>query len=484
MHGVGWNFLAHGLSKGINLLTLVILARLLSHDAFGLVAIAVMAISHLAILKNLGLGPALIQKKGNIEEVANTVFTLNIVVGFALTFFAFTLAPLVASYFADPLITPVLRWLGISFFINAIGSIHLTRLQRELAFKKKFLPDMANSFTKGGISIVLALNGYGVLALVFGQLAGALASALVVWVVLPWRPHFSTPLSLDRRLLKYGASIMGIDTLGVLGENIVPIIIGKMFGLSVLGIYTIAYRLPEIMLISMLWIIGGVAFPAFSSIQNNDQEMRKGFLGSIHLVQLFAVPISLGLLITADPIIRVCFGDQWQDAIPMLRLISLYALIYSIGFHAGAVYKAIGRPDILLKLSVLSLAIALPLILFGANYGVLGIITAQLGAILIRRIVSLVIISRFITVSFTDLVTAIKPSLKSGSALLASSLPMLYFTTNLNPLARLLILTISGTIVYLSVLWLVDKSTLLNLCGILNSSKNIRCIDVTQSSSE
>lgn len=462
-NGLGWTFLGHIASKGVNLLTLSILAHLLRKDAFGLVAIAVIALNYLYIINDLGLGQALIQKRGDIEESASTVFTLNLGVGVLLTVLTYLSAPLVAAYFEEPDITNVLRLLGITFLLNALGSIHIMRLQRELDFKKKVVPDFASSAVKGVVSIALAFAGAGVWALVFGQLAGALASVIAVWIVFPWRPLLTINILLARDLLKYGLSIMGSQAVMVMTENVVPLLIGKFLGLSMLAIYSIAYRLPEMLLISMLWVIGRVAFPAFSTIQNEKEILSAGFIASTRMVQSFSTPICIGLFVAADPIIRVIFGNQWLEAIPLLRVTAVYAYVYALGFHAGAVYKAIGRPDILFKLSMFSLILIFISVLIGMNYGLLGIVTAQLCAMSLRRIVSLAIACRFINVSISELIASVEPSLKSGVVLVILAMPTLYITLHSDPLLRLICVSVIGSVGYIVSFYFQEKNNLLHL---------------------
>jgi len=163
--GFVWNFLTYFLGKMVVLLTTSILARLLTKNDFGLVAVAVVAISYLSVLKDLGLGVALIQRKGDVNEAANTVFTINLIIGFVLTVIAIPLAPLIAIFFMDPQLTPVLRWMGVSFLINALGSVHVNRLVRELDYRRKLIPDLGSALIKGAISIGLAYLGYGVWSL-------------------------------------------------------------------------------------------------------------------------------------------------------------------------------------------------------------------------------------------------------------------------------------------------------------------------------
>ncbi len=461
--GLFWNFIAYGLSKGVVLVTTSILARLLSKDDFGLVALALVAINYLSVIKDLGLGTALIQRRDNVDKAANTVFTLNLIFGIFLSTLLIPLAPVVATYFKNPMVTPVLRWLGLSFFIGSIGSVHIVWLMRELDYQRKLIPDMGSALIKGIVSIGLALAGYGVWSLVFGQLVGILSSVILFWVIVPWRPRFALDLKITRSLLAFGTSIISSDILDVTINNLSYIIIGRLYGAIQLGIYTLAYRLPEMLLIGNLWIMANVTFPAFANIQESSDSMRRGFLGAVRLVELIAVPICLGLIIAAEPIVLVVFGDQWLDAIPVLRILALYALVASVGYHVGDVYKAIGRADILLKMTILTLVLMAPALWVGSRYGLLGVAWAYVVAVSVERVISLVIATRIIDVSITDILAQLLPSLKGGLVMAFATLLALYWTTDINLFVRLAVVILTGVVSYLGVLWWTEKENLLQL---------------------
>lgn len=461
--GFIWNFSAYFLGKIIVLITTAILARLLAKSDFGLVAVAVVAINYLSVLKDLGLGVALIQRKGDVQEAANTVFTINLFLGLALTAIVIPLAPFVAAYFHDPQVTPVLRWMGASFIVNALGSVHTNWLVRDLDYRRKLVPELGGALTKGVISIGMAYLGYGVWSLVFGQIAGALASLILVWIILPWRPRFVIDRNVAGSLMKFGASVTLIDIITQITDNIDYVIVGRFFGLVPLSIYTLAYRLPEMLLIGNLWVMGGVVFPAFSSIQDRPDDLRRGFLASVRVVELFAVPICLGLLIAADPIVRVVFGDQWLEAIPVLRVLAIYAWVYSLGYHVGGFYKAIGRPDILLRLSLLTLVIILPCLLLGARFGLIGVATGHLVAVLIRRIVSLALATRYVNVSLADIFGELRSSLLGAMVMGPIVFAVSYLSSDLNPFLQLIFIGLSGAISYLMVLWGIERENLTRL---------------------
>jgi O-antigen/teichoic acid export membrane protein len=469
--GFIWNFSAYFLGKIVVLITTAILARLLAKNDFGLVAIAVVAINYLSVLKDLGLGVALIQRKGDIKEAANTVFTINLIIGFVLSAILIPLAPLIAIYFRDPQMTSVLRWMGISFVINALGSVHTNWLVRDLDYRRKLIPDLGSPLIKGVISIGMAYLGFGVWSLVFGQIAGAIASVVLVWIIFPWRPRLTLDRKIASGLMKFGASVTVIDIINEITDNIDYVIVGRIFGLVPLSIYTLAYRLPEMLLIGNLWVMGGVVFPAFSTIQDRPNELRKGFLASVRLVELIAVPICLGLLIAADPIVRIVFGEQWLDAIPVLRVLAIYAWVYSLGYHVGGFYKAIGRPDMLLKLSILTLIIIIPALLIGARFGIIGVAVGHLIAILIRRVISLGLATRFVNVSLINIFGELRSSLLGAFVMAPIALAVSYLTAGLNPFLQLVFIVLSGASSYLGVLWWIEKENLLRLLHIVRFSE-------------
>jgi len=271
--------------------------------------------------------------------------------------------------------------------------------------------------------------------------------------------------------MKFGASVTAIDIMTEITDNIDYVIVGRIFGLVPLSIYTLAYRLPEMLLIGNLWVMGGVVFPAFSTVQDKPNELRKGFLASVRLVELIAVPISLGLFIAADPIVRVVFGEQWLEAIPVLRVLAIYAWVYSLGYHVGGFYKAIGRPDILLKLSILTLIIIIPALLIGARFGIIGVAVGHLVAILIRRVISLGLATRFVNVTILDIFGELRSSLIAAVVMAPITFAAYYLTTGLNPFLQLIFIVLSGAMSYLGVLWWIEKENLLRLLRIVRVSE-------------
>ena len=471
--GMGWNYLSFGLAKALNFVTISILARFLVPENFGLIALATLTIGYLSVVNDLGLGAALIQRREKIEEAANVAFILNILTGILLTIATFFIAPYVAIFFKDTRVTIVLQYLGLTFLITAIGSVHNILLQREMNFRKKIIPELGNTIVKAIISISLAVTGFGVWSLVIGQLVGAGFASLLLWLVTPWRPKFIWDTQIAKDLFKYGFSIMGNNALSIWEDSFDYFIIGLLYTPAALGIYTLAYQLPQTLVLNVLWIMTAVLFPAFSSLQNQNDALKKSFLTIIRYVELLVTPLCLGMFIAADPIIRVAFGEQWLDAIPILRALSLYVWVVSIGFHVGDIYKAIGRPDILIKTSLPMFFVRILLLWIGAQYSLVGVGIAHLVAGIISSIIRYFVAKHFLKITFIDIIKELTAFI-CGIGLAVFAIAALYLTKNNPPIIQLIATVIAGATGYIGIAWIIERDIIITALQTLGVKINNR----------
>ena len=459
-----WNYLSFGLSKALNLVTVSILAHLLTPELFGIVALATLAIDYISILNDFGLGAALVQRRENIDEASNIAFTFNLLIAIFLTSIIVFISPYVAIFFHTPTLTPILSWLGLGFIINALGSVHKARLQRDLRFGRKLIPELGNTLVKGGLSIGLAIMGYGAWSLVYGQLAGMSISALLLWVVVPWRPRLLIRSPISGQLFKYGFSVMMDRAFTVFADSFDYLLIGRFFNTAALGIYTLAYRLPDLLILNTLSVLAAVFFPAFSSIQNQQDALRKSFLLTTRYVQLLVTPLCLGIFVAADPIIRLIFGEQWLQSIPIMQVLSLYTLALSVGFHVGDIYKAVGRPDILLKIAMPIFIIRITALWIGSQYSLVGIAMGHLIAALIEVVVRAVVTIRVINVSLREMLAQLTAFI-GGIVLLIFAVPVLHVTEDFAPWLRLALVAIAGAVGYLGTVWFTDRMAIIKGIG-------------------
>ncbi len=448
VRAVAWNYIGWFLAKVVVLASTAVLARLLTPEDFGVVGFAAVVISFLAVLQELGLGSALIQRRGGVDDAADTVFTFNLMVGAALTLVVLGLAPSVASFFDEPQVTPLLQALSATFLLNALATTHITLLRRDLAFARKAIPDIGSSVVKGLVGVLAAVAGYGVWSLVLAQLAGSVAAVLLSWSVIPWRPRIRIQVPLLRSLTRFGGTLMVADIVHALVANLDYVIVGRVLGGTALGIYVLAYRLPELLLIGFASVLNQAVFPAFASVQDRPEALRRGFLATVRYSSMVVVPIGLGLIVAADPIVSALLGDRWIEAIPVLRVVAASALISSLMVSDGDLYKATGRPQLLSRFAMLKLALLVPALLVGVQYGLLWVAVAHLATTLVVKLARAVLVARTLQLRPKELIGEMSPVVRPALAMVVVTTVLLVLTESVDPWPRLLLVSVIGAMAY------------------------------------
>lgn len=461
VHAVAWNYASFALSKGVVLITMAILTRLLPPETFGIVSLATVVISYFSLLQDLGLGSALIQQRSEVQEAANTVYAANLLIGVFFFTLTFAAAPAIAAFFHEPAVEFMLRILALTFIIDPFGSVHIALLQRDLAFRKKLIPDLGRLLVKAAVTIVLAVKGYGAWSLIIGQLSSSVAGVVLARIALRWKLKIRIDKGQLNRLLKFSVPFMGFNLINALVSNIEFVVIGRTLGDVALGIYSITYRIVDLLVMNVWVVLAGAMFPALATIQHQPHLLRRAFLSVTQYVQVFIVPISLGLIIAAEPIVKVLLGAKWLDAIPVLRLLPVAFLIFSIGTTAGDVYKAIGRPALLLKMGIVHIAILVPLLLYGVRYHLIGVALSLIATSFLIKTIHLIVVVRVIGVKISELMRALRPAFVGGTALTVVTTPLVYGIDGQPPVIQLLILGVTGAGTYFGTLWLLEKEVVI-----------------------
>jgi len=455
--GTAWNYVTFALSKGVTFIATLILARLLTPNEFGLMALGLIVIGFLDTFRGMGVENVIIYKQENIEHNSNVAFTLGLIINSTISITTFLIAPFVAAFFDDPRVTDILRALSVIFVIWGIGNIHAARLKKELRFRQTLLPEFGKSAAKAIVSIGMALLGYGVWSLVWGQIAANVVASSLYWLIYRWRPRLNLDLDTSRELLGYSSQIVLAAFMGVIGSNIDYLIVGKRLGSENLGYYTMAFRVPELLILNTCYIVSNALFPAYSKVQNDLKTLQKGFLLSLRYVALYTVPVGVGIIIVTPELIKVVFGDRWIPAIPVMQAISLYAVIYSLSFNVGDIFIATGRPDIMNKLGLINLAVAIPLLWMAAGYDIYMVALAQIVAISFFTIMSMIVIKRIISLRFVDIISALQPA-ASGTLIMAIGVYFLHiWLRGLAPLYQLVILPVVGCAIYAAAIWITNR---------------------------
>jgi PST family polysaccharide transporter len=452
-----WAYAATYGGKALVLVSTLILARLMAKEAFGIVGIALTVIAFLEVLQDLGIGSALIHTRE--EEAADTSFWLGLLI--AATLFAITwlIAPVISNFTNEPRSTPVIRALGASFPLFALRNIHDSLLRKNLQFKRRFIPDLAQVIGKSVISIVLALLGYGAWSLVWGQLGGSAMGVIAYWIVNPWRPRWLFNPRLTRSLLSFGISLVAVNALAVLLARADYLFVGRYLGADTLGVYTLAFQLPDLIVMQFCVVIANVMFPVYTRLRDDPEGMQKGFLITTRYVALATVPLALGMALVAEPFVLGLLSDKWIDAIPVMRTIAIYTLFLSLGFNAGDVYKAQGRPGILTKLALVRAIVLIPALWWAAalQRNILTVGWTHAVVAFLSSVLNLVVAARMLHVSLGTLLKAFAPALISGAAMTVAVLAVLLPLQSTPPLLQLLVAIVVGAGAYCGTLWWTQR---------------------------
>ncbi len=467
-----WTYIAYGLSKSANFLATLVLARLLLPEEYGIVGFAVTGMAFLDAFRDLGIGLAIIQRRDRIEEVSNTAFWLSLGSNSLMWVLSIIIAPLIALWFDEPLVTIILPVMAFSFVINSLGAIHDALLQREMEFGKRVIPAFFNSLSKGIASVVLALMGYGVWSLVFGLIVGQSFYTIAVWFLVDFRPKLAFSVQLAREIFAYGYKIALDSFLSALQANIDYIFIGRFLGDTALGIYTLAYRVPELIIINICIVIAQVLFPAYSSIQDDMAQLRGAVLSALRYVSIIVVPAGVGLALVSEAFIPVAYGDEWLDAIPIMAALSMYGLFLSISWNIGDLYKAIDRADLLWKTAFLELALIVPTLYFLAlqsAYAVaLGHMLLAFMVSMIRLIIAMNILKLGVRETFGQFVPSIASAIIMGIAVFATGQVLASTPTLVILIGQL----IAGAIAYPASLWFFERDLVLRIIDMVQSRLN------------
>ena len=400
IQGVIWEYTSKYSGKLLNFVTITILARLLLQEDFGVAGYALVFIGFFEI-PGLGVGQALIYFDDDNEQTS-TGFWLTLLIGLLLFAICWLSAPLAGIFFRDPRAVSVVQILAFILPISSFGVVPEAYLRKGLFFRRKFAPDLSMSLFKGISSVILAWLGFGAWSLIWGQLIGTLAGVIAFWFVVPWRPSFIFVPRLVPRLLRYSASIVSIYILGILLLNVDYLLIGRYLGAAALGVYTLAFRIPELLIKQFHAIIRKVLFPVLSKIRDDDRAFRHAFLTSLQYITTLTVPLGLGIALVSRPFILTFFTEKWAEAIPIMSAIALYTLLRSLFFSAGTVYKSMGRPEILTYLNLLNVLVIIGTLWAAITYyGTLEAIAwTQVIVALVVGLFRLHVLLRFLNISY------------------------------------------------------------------------------------
>lgn len=443
-----WNYLVFGLSKSSTLIMTIVAARLLDPADFGLFTLALLVVNLFDYMKDLGVGAALVQSPGKWERLAPTGLTLTVIFGVVAGGLLAVTAPLGAEILHQPGLTPLIRVLAIGLTISALSAIPAARLRRDLDFRQRIWPEFLGSVVKATLTIVLAAQGHGVWSLVYGQLAGTVVLTVLYWWVARTPVVFGFDRQQAKGLVRYGTALTGVSLLSFAMFNMDYLFIGMRRGDEQLGLYTLAYRLPDLLVLALCSVISDVLFSALSRLQHDRDRLGGHYLEVIAATMALSAPISVALAAAAPAVIGTLYGPEYAGAAPVLVVLAIYALLFSVSWHAGDVFKAMGRPALLIATGTGRLALMVGPVWWAAGHSIVLVGVMLLAVESVMFTVNTVLVRRVAGIGLRELGIAVVRPLPAAVAMGAVMLAMTWLTDGLPAPVVLLIAVPAGLLTY------------------------------------
>ena len=335
--------LAQAVTIGCQILSVLILSRLLDAGDFGLVAMVGPVVAFVALFKEMGLLQAVVQKRDLTYGQVSSLFWINMGISAALTVLLVAAAPLIAAFYGDERLTAILRVMALNLALTAIGSQHFALMNRGLMFGRIGVNSSAVAVVTLGVSIAWAMVHPTPWALVAGTIAGSLAGAAMVWAWVPWRPARPAMARGTRALLGFGAGVTGFKLSNFFARNFDNVLIGRVWGGETLGFYDRAYKLLLFPLSRVADPLAKVMVPVLSRMQGEPARYEAAFFRVFGLMNLALLPGVATAAAMADTAVPFLLGEKWAAAAPIFAALGIAGLSQPLANPTGWLFLSQGR---------------------------------------------------------------------------------------------------------------------------------------------
>ncbi len=405
--GVKWSTVSQISRQGTQLLTTIILARLLSPSDFGLVGMAMIVISFIGIFKDLGTSAAVIRYKELSEELLSSIFWVNVGFGALAMLLLFFGASLGGLFYHELRVVAILRVLSVTFLISGLSILQQALLERSLSFNKLAKVEITAVGCGAIVGIGLAVAGFGVWSLVFQSLTTVSVTTVLLWFMGTWRPKFTFHWKEVKSVSSYSLNLTGFNIFNYFARNADYLLIGRYLGAQDLGYYTLAYRILLFPLQNISSVIGRVMFPVYASVQDDNQRFGNAYLKVAKTIALVSFPLMMGVFSLAAPFVLTVFGAKWQPVILLIMILAPVGLIQSIGTTTGAIYSAKGRTDWMFRWGIGGGSFIVIAFGIGLHWGIIGVAVAYVLAVFSLSYFNFAIPFRLINLKFSRLLAVL-----------------------------------------------------------------------------
>lgn len=445
IHAMSWSLADKLVNQVAGFFVMAYLAKLLGPQSFGLIGMLAVFIAISESLVNSGFSQALVQKSnGATDRDFSTVFIINLAISIVLYLLLFGAAPAIATFYSEPLLLDAARALFLVIIINAFGVVVKAKLAISIDFKSVAVANTVSTLVGAAVGLYLASEEYRHWSLVGMTLSKSLLNVLVLWCFCRWTPQLTFSWESFKVLFGFGSRLLVAGIIAQLVNNLYVLLIGRYFSATQVGFLTQSKTLTDRASGLINSVLQGVTYPVMTSVNNDQERMVSIYKRLIEASMLVSFPAMIGFAAIADPFVRWFLGDEWLPVIPVIVILSLARSITPISSVNLNVLNAIGRSDLFLRVDLVKLPMTLVGVVVSAPFGVMAVAFSML-----------------ITTAISFFINAYYPGklfgfgalgqLKVASRLIVATLVMLVsvlFIEHNNPLAEILIKSITGAAIY------------------------------------
>jgi len=466
-----WVVWSRGVVQGISLISTLVVARLLSPEAFGLMALAAVWTGALSLIAELGLGAALVQFRDLRDAELNACFWL--ITGLSILGYVvlYASAPAIATLFANDSLSGFLRVVALAVPLVAVRIVPESLLRKGLRLDKISQAEIAALLATIPVVIGLAAGGAGAWALAAGMLVRPLVLTVAIYSFTRWRPGLTFKGGKVRPLLAFGAGRLGSVVCWTAYQQADVLILGKVCGGFVLGLYSMALEISQLPVEKISAVVNQLAFPVMAELQADRPAMRAVVLRGLQSIACVTFPLCVGVMLLADDLVLVALTGKWSGAVPAVRLLSLYALVRSLAVLLPTALLASYRARFLFSYNLVLLLAMPPAFWIGAvQWQAIGVAAAWLVVYPPVMVWMVREALREVGLSWTVLARHLWPPVTATLAMVAVMVPALWATTSwTGPLVpvRLVLTGLAGASTYAGVLFRFHRSATLDIQEVL-----------------
>lgn len=442
-----WRFMERIGAQLVQFVVSVVLARIIAPEAYGTITLVLVFAQILQVFVDSGLGNALIQKKDADDLDFSSVFFFNLLCCVGLYGIIFLCAPLIAWFYNDLSLTAIIRALCLTVVISGLKNVQQAYVSRTMQFKKFFFSTLGGTVASAIVGIVMAMNGYGVWALVVQKLSNLFIDTLVLWLTVDWHPKWMFSWTRLKSLISFGWKLLVSALLDTVYNNLRNLLIGKFYSTVELAFYNKGQQLPNLIAININTSIDSVLLPTMSTAQDDRERIKNMTRRAIKTSTYVMAPLMIGLAVCANSIISILLTDKWLFCVPYMRIFCITYIFYPIHTANLNAIKAMGRSDLFLKLEFVKKIVGIVALLVTIPISV----KAMAYSLLITSVLSQIINSwpnrKLLCYGYLEQIRDILPNV--GLAVVMGVVVLTIEHLSLNHYSMLLLQVIVGMIVYL-----------------------------------